>query len=109
MDETGQSSTDYTGAGHGAGKCWFWLGSIGMSGRIDRFMDEIKSCLEVITNPKNAKPGEFKQTLARLDSLVRDQKESLHPRLRHFLENRSYQKAVIWLKGETPEKGTCGG
>ena len=45
-----------------------------MSVRIDRFMDEIKSCLEVITNPKNAKPGEFKQTLARLDILVRDQK-----------------------------------
>ena len=72
-------------------------------------MDEIKSCLEVITNPKDAKPDEFKQTLAHLDQLVIEQKENLHPRLRHFLENRSYQKAVIWLNGETPEKGSCGG
>ena len=73
------------------------------------FMEEIKSCLQVITNPKDAKPGEFKQTLARLDEIVREQKQSLNPRLRHFLENRSYQKAVVWLAGETPEKGTCGG
>ena len=74
-----------------------------------RFMEEIKSCLQVITNPKDAKPGEFKQTLARLDEIVREQKQSLNPRLRHFLENRSYQKAVVWLAGETPEKGSCGG
>jgi len=72
-------------------------------------MEEIKSCLQVITNPKDAKPGEFKQTLARLDEIVREQKQSLNPRLRHFLENRSYQKAVVWLAGETPEKGSCGG
>ena len=80
-----------------------------MSVRIDRFMDEIKSCLEVITNPKNAKPGEFKQTLRRLDQIVEKEKDTLHPRLRHFLENRSYQKAVIWLSGEIPGKGSCGG
>ena len=73
-----------------------------------RFMEEIKSCLKVITNPKDAKPGEFKQTLARLDEIVREQKQNLHPRLCHFLENRSYQKAVTWLNGETPEKGSCG-
>ena len=72
-------------------------------------MEEIKSCLQVITNPKDAKPGQFKQTLARLDEIVCEQKQDLHPRLRHFLENRSYQKAVTWLQGETPEKGSCGG
>ena len=80
-----------------------------MSVKMNGLMDEIKSCLEVITNPKDAKPDEFRQTLARLDVLVSEQKQTLHPRLRHFLENRSYQKAVIWLAGETPEKGTCGG
>jgi hypothetical protein len=72
-------------------------------------MDEIKSCLDVITNPKDAKPDKFRQTLAKLDLLVGEHKQSLHPRLRHFLENRSYQKAVVWLAGETPEKGSCGG
>ena len=41
-----------------------------MSEKIDEFMDEIKSCLQVITNPKDAKPGEFRETLARLDILL---------------------------------------
>lgn len=63
-------------------------------------MDEIKSCLRVITNPKDAKPGEFKQALARLDEIVREQQQNLHPELRHSLENRNYQKAVIWLGDE---------
>jgi hypothetical protein len=33
---------------------------------------------------------------------------NLDPRLRHFLQNRSYEKALIWLEGEEPEKGVCG-
>jgi hypothetical protein len=109
MNQTGQSTPNDAAIHHLTDKYWIRLGSCGMSVKINRLMDEIKSCLEVITNPKDAKPDEFRQTLARLDVLVSEQKQSLHPRLRHFLENRSYQKAVVWLAGETPEKGTCGG
>jgi hypothetical protein len=79
-----------------------------MSEKIDEFMDEIKSCLQVITNPKEAKPGEFRETLARLDILLVQEKENIHPRLRHFLEKRSYLKAVTWIEGGSPEKGICG-
>ena len=79
-----------------------------LSEKIDEFMDEIKSCLQVITNPKDAKPGEFRETLARLDILLAQEKENIHPRLRHFLEKRSYLKAVIWIDGGSPEKGICG-
>ena len=79
-----------------------------LSEKIDEFMDEIKSCLQVITNPKEAKPGEFRETLARLDILLAHEKENIHPRLRHFLEKRSYQKAMTWIEGGSPEKGICG-
>ena len=79
-----------------------------LSEKIEEFMDEIKSCLQVITNPKDAKPGEFRETLARLDILLVQEKENIHPRLRHFLENRSYLKAVTWIEGGSPEKGICG-
>ncbi|MDA0344065.1 MAG: hypothetical protein O2908_07880 [Verrucomicrobia bacterium] len=109
MNQASETTSKDAGICHLAGKYWIRLGSLGMSVKISGLMDEIKSCLEVITNPKDAKPEEFRQTLARLDVLVSEQKQTLHPRLRHFLENRSYQKAVIWLAGETPEKGTCGG
>ena len=56
-----------------------------------------------------AKSGELGQSLQRLDEIILSSKDDLHPRLRHFLENRSYAKALIWLEGETPEKGVCGG
>jgi len=72
-------------------------------------MEEIKKCLRVITTPKAAKPGELGESLRRLDEIVKDSKADLPPRLRHFLENRSYAKALVWLEGEEPEKGVCGG
>ncbi len=72
-------------------------------------MEEVKNCLQVITNPSEAKSGELGQSLQRLDEIILSSKDDLHPRLRHFLENRSYAKALIWLEGETPEKGVCGG
>jgi hypothetical protein len=31
-----------------------------------------------------------------------------HPQLRHYLERRSYQKALDWLGGGAPEQGRCG-
>ena len=89
-------------------KIWIKLVANELIEKIDEFMDEIKSCLQVITNPKDAKPGEFRETLARLDILLVQEKENIHPRLRHFLEKRSYLKAVTWIEGGSSEKGICG-
>ena len=72
-------------------------------------MEEVKKCLKVITTPKAAKPGELGESLRRLDEIVKDAQAALHPRLRHFLENRSYGKALLWLEDGEPEKGVCGG
>ena len=71
-------------------------------------MEELKSSLLLITNPKNAKPGEFIRELKSLDEILKQNASNLDPRLKHFLQNRSYEKALIWLKGEEPEKGVCG-
>ena len=35
------------------------------------------------------------------------EKENPDPRLKHFLQNRSYQKALLWIEGNEPEKGVC--
>ena len=72
-------------------------------------MEDVKSCLLVITNPGSAQPGELGASLCRLDAVAKDPEIELHPRLRHFLENRSYGKALIWLEDGEPEKGVCGG
>jgi hypothetical protein len=44
---------------------------------------------------------------ARLDELLAKNRGTLDPRLAHFLERRSYPKALAWLGGATPAAGTC--
>jgi hypothetical protein len=44
---------------------------------------------------------------ARLDELLARHRAGLHPQLAHFLERRSYAKALTWLGGETPAVGAC--
>jgi len=48
--------------------------------------------------------------MTRLDELLAQGRSSLHPQLVHFLENRSYAKAVMFLGGESDiPVGVCGG
>ena len=68
-------------------------------------MDLLKSRLWLITNPKQAKPGELMEALKYMDNFL--EKENPDPRLKHFLQNRSYQKALLWIEGNEPEKGVC--
>jgi hypothetical protein len=54
------------------------------------------------------------QTIAdemlKLDQFLELGRPGLHPRLAHFLENRSYVKALMFLGGETDiPVGACGG
>ncbi len=47
---------------------------------------------------------------ARLDAFLERERASLHPQLVHFLQNRSYAKALMLLGGETDiPAGVCGG
>ena len=71
-------------------------------------MDELINCLKIITNPSDGLPGSLGKALSDLDALVDDPSLNLHPRLVHFLQNRSYQKAITWIEGGEPEKGICG-
>lgn len=52
---------------------------------------------------------ELLATLARLDGALREHGPNLHPRLRHYLEGRSYGKALILLREGEDRSGTCGG
>ena len=48
--------------------------------------------------------------MARLDGLLTRGRETLAPQLVHFLENRSYAKALMFLGGESDiPVGVCGG
>ena len=48
--------------------------------------------------------------MTRLDDFLMRGRPGLHPQLVHFLENRSYAKALMFLGGETNiPVGVCGG
>lgn len=51
--------------------------------------------------------GKIAAALARVEECQRALGDRAHPQLRHFLENRSYRKALEFMEGETPAAGTC--
>ena len=70
-------------------------------------MENIKKSLRAIVSPvKNEKP-DLVSALRNLDDIVSNPPDDLHPKLRHFLQNRSYEKALLWIEGGEPTKGTC--
>jgi hypothetical protein len=71
--------------------------------------DQIKDALISLLNGIKASDGAaVSQAMAVLDDIVARQGDSLPPQLGHFLERRSYAKALVWLGGEAPAAGTCG-
>ena len=54
--------------------------------------------------------GVIATEMARLDEILEKARSDLHPQLVHFLERRSYAKAVMFLGGESDiPVGICGG
>lgn len=71
-------------------------------------MDDVLQSLRIIVNPGSVGSGDLASAIRSLDEVLGDEEKELPGRLRHFLENRSYTKALIFLEGGEPEKGTCG-
>ena len=68
----------------------------------------IKKSLLTIVSSERSGQGDLISALKQLDNILEEHGAELDARLRHFLQNRSYEKALIWLEGEEPEKGVCG-
>ena len=58
-------------------------------------MPDIEKALRVITGQAK---GEVRAALGALDQVVAQSGESLPPRLAHFLERRSYVKALAFIE-----------
>ncbi|HEY0946426.1 MAG TPA: hypothetical protein VGD81_14210 [Opitutaceae bacterium] len=72
---------------------------------------EIKAALIALLDGIKAANGPvIAAEMARLDGLVARGRAGLHPQLVHFLERRSYAKALMFLEGDSPiPAGICGG
>ena len=72
---------------------------------------QIKEALiSLLAGIKAADGQVIADAMARLDEFLERGRAGLHPQLVHFLENRSYAKALMFLGGETDiPVGACGG
>lgn len=61
-------------------------------------------------NGPGAKPN-LVRFFNRLDQLTTELPETTHPRLMHYMHKRSYEKALLFLSGETEDiqRGQCDG
>lgn len=73
--------------------------------------DQIKASLIKLMSAINSADGQTTvDEMARLDEYVARGRTGLNPQLVHFLQNRSYAKALQLLGGDTRiPGGTCGG
>ncbi len=73
--------------------------------------DQIKESLILLLDGiKRADGACISEGMARLDELLESGRGALHPQLVHFLERRSYPKALQFLGGESDiPAGSCGG
>lgn len=80
--------------------------------KIRRLMEtQIKAALDALLNAIKAADGQrIAEEMGRLDDFLAQGRTSLHPQLVHFLQNRSYAKAQMFLGGESDiPVGVCGG
>jgi hypothetical protein len=72
---------------------------------------QIKSSLTALLAAIKAGDGQtVADEMTRLDEYLERSRPGLHPQLVHFLENRSYAKALMFLGGDTEiPVGVCGG
>ena len=72
---------------------------------------QIKASLNALLAAIKATDGQtISDEMVRLDDYLERGRAGLHPQLIHFLENRSYAKALMFLGGDTDiPVGACGG
>lgn len=72
---------------------------------------QIKSSLDSLLGAIKASDGQLiVKEMEHLDAFLAQGRGTLHPQLVHFLGNRSYAKAALFLQGEANiPAGVCGG
>ena len=68
-------------------------------------MKNLISYLETVVDGVQPKGPTLREALVKMDQVVLDPETSLDPKLRHYLERRSYTKALEWVRAEAAGQG----
>ncbi|MFW6354394.1 MAG: hypothetical protein ACOC3I_08425 [Verrucomicrobiota bacterium] len=67
---------------------------------------DLQTVLRAVVRPAEAPGLSVAEALAQLDALARDPAADLDPHLRHYLQKRSYVKALAFVEdGKTADHG----
>lgn len=74
-------------------------------------VEELKGALVALQKAISEANSEIvKSSLVEIERIRVDERKELHAQLKHYLKNRSYQKALMFLNGEADiPAGRCGG
>ena len=77
---------------------------------LDRLARTLDEYLDAVTRQKMPNPPDLMTIFARLDLLEKEIDIGYPPQLRHYLHQKSYRKAHLYLQGRESENltGNCG-
>ena len=77
---------------------------------LDRLALTLKEYFDAVPRQKELNPPDLLEIFARLDALEAEIDASYPPQLRHYLHQKSYRKAHLFLQDRDAEnlRGNCG-
>jgi hypothetical protein len=78
--------------------------------KLARLAATLDEYLDAVPRQREANPPDLLAIFAKLDALEAEMGPEVHPQLRHYLHQKSYRKAHIFLEGRDAEnlRGNCG-
>jgi hypothetical protein len=75
-----------------------------------RLTATLEEYLAAVPHQREANPPDLLALFARLDALERELGAEAHPQLRHYMHQKSYRKAHLFLQDRDAEnaRGNCG-
>ncbi len=83
---------------------------IGTEEKLMRLAATLDEYLAAVPRQREPNPPDLMALFARLDALEKEMGADIHPQLRHYLHQKSYRKAHLFLQDRDAEnaRGNCG-
>jgi len=67
-------------------------------------MKNLSTLLETVVNGTQTEGPSLREALREMDSIAQNPKQDINPKLKHYLQRRSYSKALEWIQNEESKK-----
>ena len=67
-------------------------------------MKNLSTLLETVVNGAQTEGPSLREALLEMDSIAQNPEQDINPKLKHYLQRRSYSKALEWIQNEESKK-----